>query len=123
MLFTSPIVCGARICLNSGRELFFRELRERELAIGRTRQEELGMRSARFDGSCLVQQDDLIGTKRHVHSLRYGEHALSFKVILDSCAHACISLEVERREGIVEDVEISLAQKTTRNSDTLTLTT
>ena len=81
------------------------------------------MRSARFDGSCLVQQDDLIGTQRHVHSLSYGENALPLKVILDSRAHPRISLEVERREGIVEDVEIGLAQKTTRDSDALTLTT
>lgn len=81
------------------------------------------MRSARFDGSCFVQQDDLIGTKRHVHSLGYGENALPLKMLLDSRTHPRISLKIERREGIVEDVEIGLAQKATRNSDTLTLTT
>ena len=81
------------------------------------------MRSARFDGSCFVQQDDLIGTKRHVHSLGYGENTLPLKVILDSRAYPRIGLKVECLERIVEDVEIGLAQKATRDSDALTLTT
>ena len=50
------------------------------------------MRSARFDGSCFVQQDDLIGTKRHVHSLGYGENALPLKMLLDSRTHPRIKL-------------------------------
>ena len=81
------------------------------------------MRSARFDSSCFVQQNDLIGTERHVRSLGYSEHALPLKVILDSRAHSRIGLKVERREGIVEDVKVGLAQKTTCDSDALALTT